>query len=395
MNANTSLCLATLALILAEGAHAKSAAEVFESVSSTVVIVYGNDSEGKYQSLGSGVVLPSGEVVTNCHVVDKANGLVVKHQDQEHPATLRHADHDRDVCSLVVQNLKAPSVTVGATKGLKVGQRVYAIGAPKGLELTLSEGIVSGLREVEGGRYIQTTAPISPGSSGGGLFDEEGRLVGLPTFYLGEGQQLNFAVPVEWIKELPQRRIVAMKAATPTVEWLNKSLELQEKQDWSALIQHAQRWIKARPGHSTAWFALGVAYQGTNQMAKATEAYRRALRIDPELVEAWNNLGLAYGRTNQTAKAIEAYQQALRIDPEHFNAWYNLGLAYWTTNRPKAIEAFQEALHIDPEDVAAWYSLRLVYRIEGRANEVIGVYRQLKAIDPNMADQFFSNIVLP
>jgi serine protease Do len=74
----------------------------------------------------------------------------------------------------VLQGYIAPAVVVGSTKSLKVGAKVYAIGAPKGLELTLSDGIVSSLREVEGGQYIQTTAAISPGSSGGGLFDENG-----------------------------------------------------------------------------------------------------------------------------------------------------------------------------------------------------------------------------
>jgi S1-C subfamily serine protease len=107
----------------------------------------------------------------------------------------------------VFRGYSAPAVVIGSTKTLKVGAKVYAIGAPKGLELTLSDGIVSSLREVDGGQYIQTTAAISPGSSGGGLFDENGALVGLTTFYLAEGQNLNFAVPVEWVKELPKRSV--------------------------------------------------------------------------------------------------------------------------------------------------------------------------------------------
>jgi len=80
--------------------------------------------------------------------------------------------------------------------------KIFAIGAPKGLVLTLSEGIISGFREDKAGRYLQISAPISPGSSGGGLFDEQGRLIGMPTFYLADSQQLNFAVPVEWIKDV-------------------------------------------------------------------------------------------------------------------------------------------------------------------------------------------------
>jgi hypothetical protein len=86
-----------------------------------------------------------------------------------------------------------------------VGEPVYAVGAPQGLELSLSEGIVSQLR---GGPppLIQTTVAISQGSSGGGLFNAEGELVGITTFYLKDSQNLNFAVPVEWIGEVAETK---------------------------------------------------------------------------------------------------------------------------------------------------------------------------------------------
>ena len=89
-----------------------------------------------------------------------------------------------------------------SSSSLAVGERVYAIGAPEGLELTLSEGVISGLRESGGGCVIQTSAAISPGSSVGGLSDTEGRLIGITTFSLKEGQNLNFALPTEWVQTL-------------------------------------------------------------------------------------------------------------------------------------------------------------------------------------------------
>ena len=81
---------------------------------------------------------------------------------------------------------------------------MYAIGAPQGLELSLSEGLVSGLRKDGGTTYIQTTAAISKGSSGGGLFDAQGRLVGITTMYVEGAQALNFAVPAEQIASVPE-----------------------------------------------------------------------------------------------------------------------------------------------------------------------------------------------
>ena len=80
---------------------------------------------------------------------------------------------------------------------LKVGERVYSVGAPSGLERTLGEGIISGLRATSEGQFIQMTAPISPGSSGGGLFDSSGNLIGITTFLLKEAQAINFAIAAE------------------------------------------------------------------------------------------------------------------------------------------------------------------------------------------------------
>ena len=80
---------------------------------------------------------------------------------------------------------------------MKVGERVYTIGAPSGLERTLGEGLISGLRTTEEGKLIQTSAPISPGSSGGGLFDSSGHLIGVTSFLLKDAQSLNFAIVAE------------------------------------------------------------------------------------------------------------------------------------------------------------------------------------------------------
>lgn len=383
MSPFTRICQAVLILVLTAEAQAKSATEIFESASGSVVVVYGNDVKGQHKSLGSGVVLPGGAVVTNCHVIEKSDRFVVKHQQREYPAILKHADHDRDVCSLSVEGLKTPAAQLGTTKTVKVGQRVYAIGAPQGLELTLSEGIVSSLREVEGGQYIQTSAPISPGSSGGGLFDEEGRLIGLPTFYLADGQQLNFAVPVEWVKELPQRQVVAKKTKIATLAWLNKAVELENKADWPALTRHAQNWTKSSPDAPLAWYVLGTAYRRAEQPNKAIEAYRQALRIYPGFAEAWYFVGLTHMVVNQASSAIEALQQAVRIKPEYVEAWNMLGNAYGVLSQPdKGIVAQQQALRIDPTSAEAWFGIGLNYYAAGQPGKAIESFRQVLGINP-------------
>lgn len=379
--------LATALIFAAFTVHAKTASEIYEQAAKSTVVVGNIDDKGKIHSMGSGVVLPDGNVVTNCHVVKGASRLKVRIGDKEHPAILRYSDWDRDVCSLSIEGLSAPAVVVGNTKTLKVGAKVYAIGAPKGLELTLSDGIVSSLREVDGGHYIQTTAAISPGSSGGGLFDENGALVGLTTFYLAEGQNLNFAVPVEWVKELAKRSTKALAVAQSVTQWLNKAIELENRKNWPALLEHSRRWTRAQPGSSTAWFGLGNAYGEAGQPAKAIEAYQQALRINPEYANAWNNIGVTYDKASQSAKAIETIQHALRIDPEYADAWLNLGVAYYGAGQSaKAIETLQQALRINPELAEAWNNLGIAYRKVGQPDKAIEAWQQALRIDSENAN---------
>ena len=186
--------------------------QLFATVSPSVVRVLAGD-----RSQGSGVVVESGSVITNCHVTRDASEVRVKAGAQVLPAKVAVADESLDLCSLDVPRLDAPAVAMGTVEGLRTGQRVYAIGAPMGLELTISEGIVSALREVDTGKVIQTTAPVSPGSSGGGLFTADGQLVGIVTFQHRYGQNLNFALPADWIAEMRSRKGGSMfAAATPT-----------------------------------------------------------------------------------------------------------------------------------------------------------------------------------
>ena len=389
--------LVTVVLLFAVAVHAKTASEVFDAVSSSIVVIRTYDAKGKNLELGSGVVLASELIATNCHVIEDAAKIRVAYRGKEYPATLQHSDSDRDICILAISGLKAPAVVIGSTSRLKVGARVYAIGAPHGLELTLSEGIISSLRPVEGGRYLQISAPISPGSSGGGLFDEGGQLIGLTTFYLAEGQQLNFAVPVEWISELPKRHKRTVKgAATSTIDWFNKALALAEKKDWAALLAHSFSWTNAQPEEAFAWFSLAIAYGKSGQTAKEIEAYQKALRINPEDAEAWNNLAGAYDESGQTAKAIKAAQKALRINPEYAVGWCNLGIAYGRSGQTaKAIEAFQKALRINPDLADAWYNLGIAYKMSGQTDQAMEVYKQLKVLDLSMAYKFLNKVVQP
>jgi hypothetical protein len=153
-------------------------------------------------SQGSAVAISESELLTNCHVLEGSRKIIVKQKNQEWVGTLARAKPQRDSCVVTVNGVTLHPVRgVRAYAELSVGEALFTLGAPSGLELSLSNGILSGLRQEQGRDFVQTTAPISPGSSGGGLFDGWGNLVGITTLVLvGRerlNQSLNFAVPAD------------------------------------------------------------------------------------------------------------------------------------------------------------------------------------------------------
>ena len=196
-----------------EFASAKTeAGGVFETIWRSVVVVEAGNSQG------SGVALKPNLVATNCHVTDAATSSIAAYKGENrradksksYPARVIAGDRKRDVCILEVEGLWAiPAETRNAAE-MQIAEQVYAVGAPRGLDFSISGGLVSQLREEdeEGHKLsgnaplIQTDTAISPGSSGGGLFDAKGKLVGLTTFGYRDSEGLNFAVPIEWALEL-------------------------------------------------------------------------------------------------------------------------------------------------------------------------------------------------
>lgn len=225
MNTLLARSLAALCVGLAgtSAAWALTPSDLFAKVSPSVWRVRTYDKEGLPLSTGSAVVVAPDTLITNCHVLRKASRVAVTHDAISVAATLTLWDTERDLCQLQARGIAAPAVALGDGSRLIVGQSVYALGTPEGLELTLSAGLVSSLRKNAAQQLvaIQTSAPISHGSSGGGLFDEQGRLIGITTAMIAgnNAQNLNFAVPVDFVRELPQRHQAALErskgAGTP------------------------------------------------------------------------------------------------------------------------------------------------------------------------------------
>jgi serine protease Do len=187
--------------------HAAAPDKLYAMLAPSVWQVVALNQDRKPFMQGSAVVIAPEVLLTNCHVLKGAKSFFVTHDKRALPAHLQYADPERDMCQVVANELKAPAVHMGDSDQIAVGQRIYALGNPMGLELTLSDGLVSGLRRDRQQRlhFIQISAPISHGSSGGGVFDASGRLLGITTALVQDGQNLNLAIPVAWQRDLPTR----------------------------------------------------------------------------------------------------------------------------------------------------------------------------------------------
>lgn len=172
----------------------RSASEVARLVASTVVTVQ------TPLGFGSGVILdPSGVVVTNLHIIQGKTQvkLTLHNGDIYDSVAVVGLDERRDLVLLKIEAFNLKSAVFGNSDEIETGEDVVLVGTPKENDLTVSEGVISALRDSDKGyRLIQTNAPASSSSCGGGMFNDYGELVGIITSQSHEGQNLNFAVPV-------------------------------------------------------------------------------------------------------------------------------------------------------------------------------------------------------
>lgn len=200
-------CLTTLLLLVPRpspaqdaGGHGSAARQALPSV--VTLRAYGPD--GDQLRLGSGFFIEDGRIVTNSHVVAGAEWVEVSNQDGDLLGTIPYAEVISTRSDLAV--LPAPSTDVAglniSSNSPQPGEEVWVVGSPEGLHGSVSNGVVSAVRSVEGLDYLQISAPISSGSSGGPILDSQGNVIGVVVSYLSNGQNLNFGVHADRLSAL-------------------------------------------------------------------------------------------------------------------------------------------------------------------------------------------------
>ncbi len=334
-------------------------ADLAELVGPSVVQVNVTGPEGG--ATGSGFVLDKqGTIVTNYHVIEDATaGRIVFSDRTSAPITgYLGVWPEKDIALVRVE---CPPEKLHplrlATSAPRQGERVAAFGSPLGLQQSVSEGIVSAVRESKelralgpidvNARLIQTTTPISHGNSGGPLVDMKGMVVGVNTWtfrHLG-GENVNFAVaamelpPLLLAKnETPSPLPASDPAANGVRRILRRASDHMDAGDYDSAIADYTEAIRLDPTRADAYFWRGEVYRGKDDFDSAIADYTQAIRLDPKDAVAYFERGIAYCVKGDYDSAIADYTEAIRLDPKDARAYYGRGLAYQVKGQRAAAE---------------------------------------------------------
>jgi tetratricopeptide (TPR) repeat protein len=409
--------------------------DLIKKVEPSIVVILTFDQGGKQMGQGTGFfVAKNGDVVSNYHVLQGASRARIKLLSGDEYAVKRVAaeDPEGDLVRISV-DIPEEKVTplVISPAAPRVGEKVVVIGTPLGLDQTVSDGIVSAIREIpDFGKIMQMTAPISPGSSGSPVLNMKGDVVGIATFLLVAGQNLNFAVPAERIsklatgagRSLPEREERRKRAATEeTIELYATGLRYVWAGKYEMALPYFIETVKRDPNHAGAFFQLGfcLSRMGKNQEAlgpylkakelrpkdpavysnlcgvlgqvnrfgEAAEACRQALQLEPGLAEAHNNLAWVYHRQGRYPEAIESSKKAIRLQPDFSEAHYNLGNGYAALKKyDQAAEAYKQAIRLEYDYAEAHLNLGAAYNQMGRYEEAIDSFKRALVLKPLMPE---------
>ena len=245
-----------LLLTVAQASHAS--AERYIQLSMHVVKVLAANADGRINT-GTGVQIDDTHVITNCHVVGIATNVIVARGSSGVPAQASSVDPRHDLCVMTTPHAMGRPVDMATSRTLKVGDTVHAVGFSGGKALSMSDGQVTALHEMDGALVIETDASFQQGASGGALFDPAGRLVGVLTFFI-PGMKRHFAVPVEWVHsgstvaELPIRDATPpfWAAADEDKPYFLRAIQHENDGDWGRLQAVAKEWVEAEPNNSAA-----------------------------------------------------------------------------------------------------------------------------------------------
>ena len=371
--------------------------ELVRRIKPSAVAIETFDSRGEKLSRGSGFFIDSDRIVTNRHVIEGAyraeihssNGTVfpvkgVLAVDAEGDIALLKIDPPAQQVRPLPLDKTSP----------QEGESVVVIGNPLGLEGSVTNGIVSAVRDIPTfGRIIQITAPISSGSSGSPVVNMQGQVIGIATLQVTGGQSVNFAIPSERISQLQATTMISLaelvansgrNKRAKAVQFFRDGLSFLSKDDCEKALPYFQMAVESDNQYAEAWAQSGFCNEKLGRHAEALEASKKAVNLRPS-AESYFNIGLASFYLKQYKEAAEAYRQSIKLDPYNSaDAYYALGLVYrdWGKTDDE-IYSYKQAIKLRPDYTGAYERLGSRYMKSKKFNEAVDVFRQLAALKPS------------
>ena len=297
----------------------ESLPELVRRVKPAIVAIITYDAKGEALTTGSGFFIRPGEVVTNLHVIRGARRTEVKTLDGKGRVYevdgLLAVDEEGDLAVLRLNmSLDRPRSSELAVSLPEEGETVFVIGNPLKLEGSVSNGIVSAVREVPGvGKIIQTTAPISHGNSGSPVFNLKGQVVGVITVKVTNGQNISLAIGADRLREMKPgalRSLAEIPAKDRIIDVGEALYRTGLDSLWLGNYDHAVSYfenaVNRNPKRADAWIQVGYCKVKQGKNEEAIKAYQHALRLKPSSEEVLNKLGDAYyyaGRMTEIGRA--------------------------------------------------------------------------------------------
>lgn len=337
------LLVATLAPV---AVAQESLPDLIRKVKPSVVTVITYDAKGDPLMTGSGFFIRPNEIVTNVHVIEGARRAEIRTLDGKGKtfpvAGVLVADEEGDLAVLSVELPadRARQLELSPTLP-EEGESVFVIGNPLRLEGSVTNGIVSAVREVPNlGKIIQTTAPVSQGNSGSPLFNMKGQVIGIITIKVTNGQNINLALGSGRIGALQPGKLFSFEQLASRNKgtqqqpealaewWYRNGLNSLWLGNYDSALNYFETAVGKNPTRADAWLQVGYCKVKQGKNSEAIRAYQKAIQLRPGSVEAYNKLGDAFYYAGNYTEALAAYQQALRLQPGLAETYFNLGMTY-------------------------------------------------------------------
>lgn len=428
----------------------KGLPEIIKKIEPSTVIIFSYDNKGNVLRQGSGFFISqNGDIITNYHVIQGASSVYVKTSDDKvYPiAYIVASDEKSDIIrfSIDIPSKYVQPLSLSTTLP-EVGERIIVYGSPLGLEKTVSDGIVSAIREIpDFGKIIQITAPTSSGSSGSPVLNMNGEVIGIATFQFIEGQNLNFAISSEKIfdtvfyeerkvtkTEISEKNLLLLSSEEIyriAIEYVDQkryeealkifNLSILKDKDfvnayyyagWTCIqlerydnaISYLKKTLELNEQSSEAYFYLGLAYFYLDKLDESVKSFNELLsRKGPfKQKETLLCLGVIYDRLEKYEKAIEYYERYIDIDSDNADVFYRLGSAYIEVGQKKhwfnkekyfteAVKYLNKSIYLEPNKIDAYLSLSAAYMGLENYPLAYSTLREIILLEPDNAIAYY------